>query len=95
MTIHFDQACEVNDCVVLSEIHRRALGRDGAPLGESPMQEDEIMTAEECAALMVKAMERRQRLLITSARGRFLRWAKLVVPGLVDKLAAKAIREAR
>jgi NAD(P)-dependent dehydrogenase (short-subunit alcohol dehydrogenase family) len=35
---------------VLSEIHRRAFGSDGKPLGESPMQEEKIMTAEACAS---------------------------------------------
>ena len=35
---------------VVSEIHRRSLGPDGQPLGESPMQEARIMTTEECAA---------------------------------------------
>ena len=38
---------------VVSEIHRRATGPDGKPLGKSPLQESKIMTAEECAALMV------------------------------------------
>lgn len=80
---------------VLSEVHRRAIGADGAPLGQSPMQEDKIMTAERCAALIVRGMARRQRLLITSRRGRFGRWARLVAPGLVDRLALKAIRERR
>ena len=55
---------------VLSEIHRRALGPDGRPLGKSPMQEDKIMTAEELARLTVAAMEKRQRLLLTNWRGR-------------------------
>src|SRR5262249_48243068 len=45
---------------VLSEIHRRAAGADGKALGTTPMQEDKIMTAEECAALSVRGMERRQ-----------------------------------
>jgi hypothetical protein len=49
------------------------------------------MTAEECAALMVTAIEQRQRLLITSARGKQARWLKLLSPGSVDKLAAAAI----
>jgi short-subunit dehydrogenase len=80
---------------VVSQIHRRAIGADGAPLGHTPMDEDRIMTAEECAALIAGAMRRRQRLLITSVRGRFARWARLVVPGLVDKLSARAIREHR
>lgn len=76
---------------VLSEVHRRALDGDGRPLGDSPMRENRIMTAEACAALIVAAMERRQRLLITSARGRVGRWAKLIVPGLVDRMALRAI----
>src|SRR6202011_6136216 len=74
---------------VRSEIHRRAIGPDGRSLGQSPMQEPHIMTAQHCAQLMVTAMRRRQRLLITSARGRLGRWARLIVPGLVDAVAAR------
>jgi short-subunit dehydrogenase len=80
---------------VVSEIHRRAIGPDGAPLGATPMQEARIMSAAQCAQLMVRAMRRRQRLLVTSRRGRLARWARLVVPGLVDAMAARAIRERR
>jgi short-subunit dehydrogenase len=80
---------------VVSEIHRRAVGADGQPIGASPMQESRIMSAEECAALMLRAMERRQRLLITSARGRLGRWARLVAPGFIDRVAARAVREGR
>jgi NAD(P)-dependent dehydrogenase (short-subunit alcohol dehydrogenase family) len=77
---------------VKSELHKSALGADGRPLGVSPMDEPHIMTSEECARLIARAMGRRSRLLITSRRGRFARWARLVAPGLVDSLAARAIR---
>jgi NAD(P)-dependent dehydrogenase (short-subunit alcohol dehydrogenase family) len=80
---------------VVSELHRRALGPDGAPLGRTPMQEAHIMSAERCAQLILAAMQRRRRLLITSARGRLVRWVRLVAPGLVDGLAARAIRTRR
>ena len=80
---------------VVSALHRRALGPDGAPLGRTPMQEARIMSAAACARLIVGAMQRRQRLLITSARGRFGRWARLVAPARVDALAARAIRARR
>ena len=80
---------------VVTQIHRRALGTDGRPLGETPMQESRIMTAERCAELIVDAMEKRQRLLITSRRGKLGRWVRLVAPGLIDKIAIKAIRERR
>ncbi|MGD8636182.1 MAG: SDR family oxidoreductase, partial [Gammaproteobacteria bacterium] len=80
---------------VVTQIHRRALGTDGRPLGETPMQESRIMTAERCAELIVDAMEKRQRLLITSRRGKLGRWVRLVAPGLIDRIAIKAIRERR
>ena len=51
------------------------------------------MTAEECAALMVSAMEKRQRMLITSLRGKFGRAIKLLAPSVIDRMAEKAIRE--
>ena len=78
---------------VVSEIHKRALGPDGRPLGDNPMAGSKIMTAEECAALMVRAIERRERLLITSGRGKQARWLKLLSPATVDRRAAAAIRE--
>jgi NAD(P)-dependent dehydrogenase (short-subunit alcohol dehydrogenase family) len=80
---------------VVSQIHRRALGADGAPLGATPMQESRIMTAERCAELIVDAMAKRKRLLITSRRGRLGRWVKLLAPGIIDRIAAKAIAERR
>lgn len=78
---------------VVSEIHKRALGADGKPLGENPMAGAKIMTAEECARLMVDAIARRERLLVTSGRGRLARWLQLIAPSRIDALAAKAIRE--
>lgn len=80
---------------VVSQIHRRAIGPDGRPLGTTPMQEGRIMSAERCAQLIVTAMHRRQRLLVTSARGRLLRFARLALPRVVDRLSARAIRERR
>jgi short-subunit dehydrogenase len=77
---------------VRSEIHRRAIGPDGRPLGASPMQEASIMSAEECAAIILRATLQRRRLVITSLRGRAMRWLKLLAPALVDRLAARAIR---
>jgi len=78
---------------VVSEIHKRALGPDGRPFGENPMAGSKIMSAEECAALMLRAVERRERLLVTSGRGRHARWLQLLSPASVDRHAAAAIRE--
>jgi short-subunit dehydrogenase len=78
---------------VVSEIHKRAIGPDGEPLGASPMMQSKIMTAEECATRIVRAMEKRQRLLLMSTRGKLGRWLKLVAPSVIDRIAAKAIRQ--
>jgi len=80
---------------VLSETHRRAAGADGRPLGESPMREGAIMRADECARLVRRAIERRNRLVILSRRGRLGYRLKPFVPRWLDGLAARAIRRGR
>jgi short-subunit dehydrogenase len=80
---------------VVSQIHKRAIGPDGRALGNTPMQESRIMTSQECARLIRGAMEKRQRLLITSGRGKLGRVLKLLAPSMIDRIAAKAIRERR
>ena len=76
---------------VVTELHARAMGADGSAIGHGKLDPRKVMTAESCARLMVKAMKRRRRLLITSARGRFGRWLKLFAPGIVDRIAARAV----
>ena len=80
---------------VVSEIHRRSLGPDGQPRGDSPMQESRIMTTEDCAEMILRAMEGRKRMVIGSMRGHFGRWARLVAPGVVDRIARRAIEKGR
>ena len=80
---------------VVSEIHKRAIGADGKPLGKTPMQEARIMSAEECARQIVRATEERRRMLVMSARGRLGRLVRLFAPGLIDRIAAKAVREGK
>ena len=53
------------------------------------------MTAEECARMIVKGMDRRKRLVIGSLRGRVGRFVRLLAPGLIDRIATKAIHEGR
>ncbi len=78
---------------VVSEIHKRAIGANGEPLGDSPMQQSKIMTAPECAAQIARAIERRQRLLLMSTRGKLGRWLKILAPSVIDRIAARAIRD--
>lgn len=76
---------------VATEIRERAFGPDGKPLGESPVQESRVMTAETCARLILAGAARRKRELILSGRGKLGLWLKLLAPALVDRIARKAI----
>ncbi len=78
---------------VVSSIHKRALKGDGTVLGESPMREGKIMSAQRCAQLVAKATRARRRLLITSLRGKLGRYVRLIAPRLIDRFAARAIQQ--
>lgn len=80
---------------VASEIRKRAFGADGAPLGDSPVQEGKVMTAETCARLILDGAAGRKRELILSTRGQVGLWLKLLAPGLIDRIAARAIARGR
>jgi NAD(P)-dependent dehydrogenase (short-subunit alcohol dehydrogenase family) len=79
---------------VATDIRQRALGPDGAPLGESPHDEAHgNMSLDECVDITLDAMRKRRRDVVMTAKGKVGAWMKLVAPGLVDGLAAKATRD--
>ena len=78
---------------VRSELHKRIIGPDGKPLGKSPLDGQEVMSSEQCAALIHRAMASRRRLLITSFRGKLGRVLRVFAPALIDRIAIKAIGE--
>jgi short-subunit dehydrogenase len=80
---------------VVSEIHKRSIGKDGAPLGETPMQESKLMTAEECASMILKGMSARKRLVMGSLRGKVGRFVRLFAPSVIDGVARRAIARGR
>lgn len=80
---------------VTSEIRKRAYGPDGQPLGKSPVQENEVMSAEECARIIINAAARRKREEVMSLRGRIGQWIKLIAPGVIDRIALRAIQRGR
>lgn len=80
---------------VTSEIRERAFGADGKPLGQSPVRESEVMSADECARIMLNAIARRKREEVMTWRGKLGQWLKLIAPGVVDKVARQAIEEGK
>jgi len=80
---------------VSTAIRSHAFGPDGRFLGESPVREAEVMTPGECARQIVRAMASRRRELIMTLRGKVGAWLKLVAPGVVDRVARRAIEQGR
>lgn len=76
---------------VATDIRQRALGADGKPLGKSPRDESkDTMPVDECVRQIVQAMERRQREQVMTLKGKIAPWVKLLAPGLVERIAARA-----
>lgn len=80
---------------VSTGIRQRAYGPDGQPLRSSPVREAEVMTPQECARQIIAAAAGRRRELVMTARGKVGQWIKLIAPGVVDRIARKAIEQGR
>ena len=82
--------------VVKTEIRYRGFNAEGRPAGRSGLDETGAMSVEECARLIVEGTEARKRDIVMSAKGKLGRWLKLIAPGMVDRMALKALaRQAR
>lgn len=78
-----------------SNIRKRSLTKDGSQQGESPRDEEKMMTAEECAEHIYRATVRRKRTLILTTQGKLAVFLNKWLPGLADKLVYKTMaREA-
>jgi len=76
-------------------VQARGFGPDGKPLGRNPLQVDKVMTTEECARIALNAITARKREEVMTLRGKLGQWLKLIAPGLVDRIAAKAIEQGK
>ena len=80
---------------VATGVQARAFGADGNPLGYNPLQVEKVMPTEDCARLILNAAARRRREEVMTLRGKVGQWIKLIAPGLVDRIARKAIAEGK
>ncbi|KIO43417.1 MULTISPECIES: SDR family oxidoreductase [Porphyromonadaceae] len=71
-----------------SNIRKTALVADGNQQGESPREESKMMSAEECAAIIVKGIRKRKReIIMTLVEGKISVFLSKWWPSLLDKLA--------
>lgn len=70
-----------------SEIRTKALVEDGSSQGDTPRNESKMMSAEQCAQHIYKAVKRRKRsLILTFIEGKFTVFLSKFFPSLLDRL---------
>lgn len=69
-----------------SNIRKRSLTKDGSAQGESPRNEEKMMTAEECALLIYKATIKRKNILIITGKGKLTVFLNKLFPVWMDKV---------
>ncbi len=79
--------------VVATQIRQHGLNAQGQTAGTSGLDESHAMSVEECARLIVRGAEARQRNIVMTSKGKLGRWLKLIAPRLVDRLALKALKQ--
>ena len=79
--------------VVATHIRHRGFNAAGVAAGASGLKEDDAMSVEECARLILQGMERRDREVVMTAKGKLGRWLKLLAPGLVEAMALAALKD--
>lgn len=77
--------------VVATETRRRGFDARGLPAGRSGLDERGAMRVDACAGSILAGLLARRRDIVMTAQGRLGRWLKLIAPGLVDRLALKAL----
>lgn len=72
-----------------SNIRVAALDKDARSHGESPMEEGKMMSAEECADRILKAIRRKRRTLVLTFTGKRTVFMQKFLPKLADRLTYK------
>ncbi|MBX2843642.1 MAG: SDR family oxidoreductase [Flammeovirgaceae bacterium] len=74
-----------------SNIRKKSLTNDGSHQGESPRNEQKMMTAEECAKHIYKATKKRKKFLILTPIGKITVFLNKFFPGFMDKMTYNAL----
>ena len=72
-----------------SNIRSVALNNKGNLQGESPLDEEKLMSAKECAGYILNAIEKRKRTIVLTFKGKETVWMNKLFPAWVDSLVKK------
>jgi short-subunit dehydrogenase len=79
--------------VVVTRIRYRGYNAEGKELGASSLKEDNAMPVEQCARLIINGMNKREREVVMTVKGKLGRLLKLFAPGLVENMALAAVKD--
>ena len=74
-----------------SNVRNAALTADGSAQGETPLDEDKLMSAEDCARHLARGLAKRKSQVMLTPLGKATVWAHRLFPRLTDKLTYKYI----
>jgi short-subunit dehydrogenase len=69
-----------------SNIRNVAINASGNSQGETPLQEDKLMSAAQCANIIIRAIAKRKRTVVMTLQGKVTVWLNKLFPALADKL---------
>ncbi len=78
-----------------SNIRNTALDKNGTQQGESTLEEEKMMTADEAAQIIVKGVEDGDRTLIMTSQGKLTVFLSKFFPAFLDKMVYKTIAKER
>jgi short-subunit dehydrogenase len=81
---------------VKTDTRLKAFGPNGKILQSRPLRRGKRMiTVEECSRKILLGTAKRKREIILSFRGKLLQWVNLIAPAIVDRVAARAVRDVK
>ena len=72
-----------------SNIRNVARSADGSLQTETPLEETKLMSSEECASIVLNAIEKRKRTVVMTTQGKLAVWVNRLASSLADKLVYK------
>lgn len=72
-----------------SNIRNEARSSDGSSQAETPLDESKLMSAEECARIIMDGLAKRKRSVVMTGQGKLAVWLNKLLPSLADKMVYK------
>jgi len=74
-----------------TNVRKAALGPDGQSQGESPRDENKMMSPEKVARIIAHGVKRRKRLIIMTGEGKLTVFIRRLAPKLIDKITYRVM----